>query len=66
MHECSPARTNSAAHAQVAEVETHLPDEMSDAELLACTEALQKSYPNDISEDIMNEVALLKLHFQQY
>jgi len=24
MHECSPARTNSAAHAQVAEVETHL------------------------------------------
>jgi len=25
MHECSPARTNSAAHAQVAEVETRLP-----------------------------------------
>ena len=39
-------------------------DEMSDAELLACTEALQKSYPNDISEDIMNEVALLKQGFQ--
>jgi len=30
MHECSPARTNSAAHAQVAEVETHLPSINSD------------------------------------
>ena len=39
-------------------------DEMSNAELLACTEALQKSYPNDISEDIINEVALLKQGFQ--